>query len=97
MWSVRCQVLLDVVRACTAEDDNIEQRVRTEAICTVHRDAGSLTSGVQARHDLVIPGPVYGDNLASVTGRDTTHCNDMTNQSCILRDYGGNTYCYNGR
>ena len=84
MRGVGCQVLLDVVRACTAEDDNIEQRVRTKAIGTMYRDGCSLASGVETGHDFILAVLVNGDDLTSVTRRDTAHCKDMMSLSCKL-------------
>ena len=53
MGLARSQGLLDVVGASATEDDNIEERVGTETVCTVYRDTSSLTGSIQTRDDLV--------------------------------------------
>lgn len=53
MWFPRTEVLLNMVGACTTEDNNIQQRVGTEAIGTVDGDTGSFASSVESRNNLV--------------------------------------------
>lgn len=53
MRESRLEGLRDVVGAGTAEDDNVEERVRAETVGTVDGNASSLTGGVQPGNDLV--------------------------------------------
>ena len=43
--------LRTVMRRGAAEDDEIEQRIRAEAVGTVHRNAGGFADRHQAGHD----------------------------------------------
>lgn len=65
--------LLDMVRAGTAENDDIQQGVRTEAIGPVNGDAGGFASGVKSWNHFVNTVIINGKDLAGVFGRDTTH------------------------
>lgn len=53
MRLTRLEGLLDVVRACTTEDDDVKQGIGAETVCAVHGDAGSLTRSIQSRDNLV--------------------------------------------
>jgi hypothetical protein len=61
----RCQCVSDMVSDSTAEHDDIEQRVRTKTVGTVHRHTSGFSGSVQTRDNLVIvilvngKGPVY--------------------------------------
>ena len=46
--------LLDVMGACPAKDDDIEEGIGTKTVCTVDRDRGSLAGSVETRDDLVV-------------------------------------------
>ena len=49
MRLARCEVVPNVVSACTAKDDDIEEGIGTKTVCTVDRDRGSLASGAKGR------------------------------------------------
>ena len=53
MWLARIEVLLDMVGACATEDNNIQQRVSTETVCTVDGDTSGLASSVEPRNNLI--------------------------------------------
>lgn len=67
------EVVTDGVGDGTTEDDQVQEGVGTKTVGTVDGDTGSLTAGEEARHDLVVAGLVHGQDLTSVSGRDTTH------------------------
>jgi hypothetical protein len=46
--------LLDVVSTRASKDNNVEERVGTESVCAVDRDAGSFTGSVKTRNNLVV-------------------------------------------
>lgn len=54
MRLARCEVVPNVVSACTAKDDDIEEGIGTKTVCTVDRDRGSLAGSVETRDDLVV-------------------------------------------
>ena len=87
------QSLLDMVRTCTTEHDNVQQRIRTKTVGTVYGHTSSLTRGVQSRNDLVLAILVDGQYLARVLRRDTTHCNSVRKGLQVE----GRTYCCNAR
>ena len=61
------------VRGRPAEHDDVEERVRAEAVRAVDGDAGALPDGEQARHHRFrFPGP-RGDHLAVDVGGDPAH------------------------
>jgi len=53
----------------TAEHDDIEQRVDTKTVGTVHRHTSGFYGSVQTRDDLVIAILVNGKDIAGVFGR----------------------------
>ena len=69
----RREVVADGVAHGTAEDDQVEEGVGTQAVGTVDRDTSSLTAGEETWHDLVLAALVDGNDFTSVLGRDTTH------------------------
>lgn len=71
MRSTGLEVVADVVGARPTEDDNVEQRVGTQTVRTVDRDAGGFPGGVEALDDLVLAVRGLGDDLTLVVGRDT--------------------------
>lgn len=73
----RGERLLDVGCASTAEDDDVQERVRAETVGAVDGHASSLTGSIQTRDDLVIAVLVLRDNLTGVTRGNTTHCNRL--------------------
>ncbi len=56
-----------------AEDDEIDQRIRAQAIGAVHRNAGGFTDRHQARHDMIRIAVFLGQNLAVIVRRDAAH------------------------
>lgn len=50
----RSKGLLDVVGTSTAEDDNVQKRVCTKTVGTMHGYTRSLASSIQTRNDLVL-------------------------------------------
>lgn len=67
------EVVADGVGNSAAKHNEIQERVGTETVSTVDRHASGLTTGEQARDDLVVARLVNGDDLTSVASRDTTH------------------------
>jgi hypothetical protein len=63
----------DTVRDSTTEDNQIKQGVGTQAVSTVDRHTGGLTTGVQTGNNLLLALLIHVDNLTSVLGWDTTH------------------------
>jgi hypothetical protein len=94
VWCTRGQVLLDVVGACSTENDNVEQRVGSESVGSVDRDTGGFTSSVKTWNDLVFSLFVDSEDLSSVLGRDTSHA---TLSARSLVQAGGNSLVVDGR
>lgn len=46
--------LCDTQGTCPAKDDQIQEGVCPKAVGTMHGGAGSLPTGIQARHDLIL-------------------------------------------
>ncbi len=63
----------DVAAGGLAEHQQVEQRVRAQAVGAVHRHAGAFAHGVQAVHHLVVDVAVLDHDLAVDVGRDATH------------------------
>lgn len=91
----RGERLLDVGCASTAEDDDVQERVRAKTVGAVDGYASSLTGSVQTRDDLVIAVLVLRDNLTGVTRRNTTHCNGLLAQFQVF--LYAVAYCCSGR
>ena len=62
-----------MVRGGAAEDDEVEQGVRAQAVRTVDRDAGRLADRHQAGHHGIGLAVLQGHDLAPETGRDAAH------------------------
>ena len=56
-----------------AEHDEVDQRVRAEAVRAVHRDAGRFAERHQAWHDRVRIAADLGQHLAVIVRRDAAH------------------------
>lgn len=69
----RAEVVADGVRNGTAEDDEIQERVSTEAVGTVNGDGSGFTAGEKSRHNLIVARIVLCNDLTSVLGGNTTH------------------------
>lgn len=67
------EVVADGVGNGTAEDDEIEEGVGTQAVSTVDGHAGGLTAGEETGDNLVLAVLVDSEDLTSVLGGDTTH------------------------
>lgn len=71
--SVGLQGITDVMGASTAKDNDIQERVSSQAVGTVDGHTSGLTGGVQTGNDLVVTVLINGQDLTSVLGGDTTH------------------------
>eukprot|EP00123_Amoebidium_parasiticum_P009646 comp19618_c0_seq1/m.23132 comp19618_c0_seq1/g.23132 ORF comp19618_c0_seq1/g.23132 comp19618_c0_seq1/m.23132 type:complete len:521 (+) comp19618_c0_seq1:701-2263(+) len=60
------------VGACTAEHNDVQKRVGTKTVGTVHGGGGTLAGGVQTRDNNVLT-VLVGDNLAEIVSGDTAH------------------------
>ena len=71
-WHLSCGLgKLDCIVAGTfAEDVDVEKRVGAEAVCAVHRNAGTFASCIKARHN----GVVVAQNFSLDVGWNATHC-----------------------
>merc|ERR1711871_1309973 len=56
----------------TPEDDNVQQRVGAQAVGTMHRGRCSLTSSIEAVHNLILAVDVR-HHLTLIVGGDATH------------------------
>ncbi|CAB3810431.1 hypothetical protein LMG28688_07252 [Paraburkholderia caffeinitolerans] len=65
-------VLDDVVAGSAAEHHEVEQRVRAQAVCAVHRDARAFAHGVEAVDDFFVA-LRRADDLTIDVGRDAAH------------------------
>jgi hypothetical protein len=68
----------NVVGGSTAENNDVEQRVGTEPVCSVHRRAACLARSVEARHNLAIVVTNLGHNLQKVQQSASSMCNKTT-------------------
>lgn len=72
-WHTWLVLLGNGLGASTSEHHQIQQRVGSQTIGTMHRAGSGLTSSIQSRHDHILAVLVDGDNLAAIVGRNTTH------------------------
>lgn len=79
--SVRGKSFFNVVGACTAKDDNVEQRVGTESVSTVDRDTGGFTGSIKTGNDFVVALLVDGEDFTGVLGGNTAHAVNLVSES----------------
>jgi len=71
--AVLLQVLDHAVGGGAPENQDVEQRVAAQTVGPVHRDAGALARGVQARHRLLGAVALRHHHLAVAVGGDAAH------------------------
>merc|ERR1719313_1603720 len=69
-WAVGCHELSRSVCRLPAEDDQVQERVSTEAVRAVHGSAAGLAGRQKTRHDGVA---LAFENLALPVRGDSTH------------------------
>ena len=74
LGGARLDQFLQAVAGGAAEHDQIDQRVRAQAVGTVDRNAGRFAHGEQARHDRFgIAVGTDGDDFAVIVRRNAAH------------------------